>query len=166
MEKILETSRLYLRRLQKDDALRMSEYRQKKEVAYYQSWKKYSLKDASRRIEQCLKMTSLNLPKTNYHLAVILKEEDMMIGDLFVDVANEKVFVLGYTLDSDYWSKGYGSEIVDAFCQYMKKTFQFQKVMCYVYKDNQRSIHLLKKLQFHKFDESYFYHDEGYIKHL
>ena len=76
MEKILETSRLYLRRLQKDDALRMSEYRQKKEVAYYQSWKKYSLKDASRRIEQCLKMTSLNLPKTNYHLAVILKEED------------------------------------------------------------------------------------------
>ncbi|WP_290142252.1 hypothetical protein [Allocoprobacillus halotolerans] len=30
MEKILETSRLYLRRLQKDDALRMSEYRQKK----------------------------------------------------------------------------------------------------------------------------------------
>ena len=89
-----------------------------------------------------------------------------MIGDLFIDVANEKAFVLGYTLDSEYWSKGYGSEMVGAFCQYMKENYQFQKVICYVYKDNKRSIHLLKKLQFHKFDESYFYHDEGYIKKL
>ena len=166
MEKILETPRLYLRRLQWDDAKRMSEYRQKKEVAYYQSWKKYSVKDASKRIEQCLKITSLSQPKTNYHLAVILKENDVMIGDLFIDVANEKAFVLGYTLDSEYWSKGYGSEMVGAFCQYMKENYQFQKVICYVYKDNKRSIHLLKKLQFHKFDESYFYHDEGYIKKL
>ena len=116
MEKILETSRLYLRRLEVTDAMRMSEYRQKKEVAYYQSWKKYSVKDASKRIQQCLKLTDLNLPKTNYHLAIILKENDQMIGDLFVDVANEKVFVLGYTIDSVYWSQGYGSEIVEAFC--------------------------------------------------
>lgn len=166
MEKILETPRLYLRRLQYDDAKRMSEYRQKEEVAYYQSWKKYSIKDASKRIEQCLRITSLSQPKTNYHLAVVLKENDIMIGDLFIDVANEKTFVLGYTLDSEYWSKGYGSEIVEAFCQYMKEIYQFQKVICYVYKDNKRSIHLLKKLQFHKFDESYFYHDEGYIKKL
>lgn len=166
MEKILETPRLYLRRLQWDDAKRMSEYRQKKEVAYYQSWKKYSVKDASKRIEQCLKINSLSQPKTNYHLAVILKENDVMIGDLFIDVANEKAFVLGYTLDSEYWSKGYGSEMVGAFCQYMKENYQFQKVICYVYKDNKRSIHLLKKLQFCKFDESYFYHDEGYIKRL
>ena len=42
MEKILETSRLYLRRLEVTDAMRMSEYRQKKEVAYYQSWKNCS----------------------------------------------------------------------------------------------------------------------------
>lgn len=166
MEKILETPRLYLRCLQLTDAMRMSEYRSKKEVAHYQSWKKYSVKDATKRIQQCLKFTSFYLPKTNYHLAVILKDNDIMIGDLFVDVVNEKVFVLGYTLDSVYWSKGYGSEIVEAFCQYMKETYHFQKVICYVYKDNQQSIHLLKKLQFHQFEESYFYHDVGYMKYL
>ena len=166
MEKILETSRLYLRRLEVTDAMRMSEYRQKKEVAYYQSWKKYSVKDATKRIQQCLKLTDLNLPKTNYHLAIILKENDQMIGDLFVDVANEKVFVLGYTIDSIYWSQGYGSEIVEAFCMFMKEQYHFQKVICYVYKDNQRSKHLLKKLDFQKFEESFFYHDEGYVKYL
>lgn len=36
---ILETERLYLRQLQLDDAKRMSEYRNKPEVAQYQSWK-------------------------------------------------------------------------------------------------------------------------------
>ena len=52
MEKILETPRLYLRCLQLTDAVRMSEYRSKKEVAHYQSWKKYSIKDATKRIQQ------------------------------------------------------------------------------------------------------------------
>lgn len=67
MENILETPRLYLRCLQLTDAVRMSEYRSKKEVAHYQSWKKYSIKDATKRIQQCLKFTSFYLPKTNYH---------------------------------------------------------------------------------------------------
>ena len=52
-----------------------------------------------------------------------------MIGDLFVDVANEKVFVLGYTIDSIYWSQGYGSEIVEAFCVFMKELYHFQRVI-------------------------------------
>lgn len=166
MNKILETPRLYLRYLQETDAKRMSEYRQKKEVAYYQSWKKYSIKDATKRIQHCLKLTSLCQPKTDYHLAVVLKDNEQMIGDLFVDVVNEQAFVLGYTLDSVYWSQGYGSEIVAAFCMFMKECYHFQRVICYVYKDNQRSRHLLKKLHFQKFEESFFYHDEGYIKYL
>lgn len=39
---ILETERLYLRYLEEADALRMSEYRSKPEVAQYQSWTSYS----------------------------------------------------------------------------------------------------------------------------
>ena len=41
------------------------------------------------------KVNRFESTKTNYHLAIILKENDQMIGDLFVDVANEKVFVFG-----------------------------------------------------------------------
>ena len=47
---ILETQRLYLRQLQESDAKRMSEYRSKEEVAKYQSWKKYTIEDAAKRI--------------------------------------------------------------------------------------------------------------------
>lgn len=163
---ILETERLYLRQLEINDALRMSEYRDKKEVAQYQSWTHYSLDDALRRIKQCQLIKSYNQPKTDYHLAIVLKNNNILIGDLFVEIINKKVFVLGYTLDSQYWSYGYATEIVNAFISYMKDTYQFKKVTCYAYADNVRSIKLLKRLGFMKFDESYYYNDVGYIKKI
>ena len=52
---ILETPRLYLRHFKEEDAFRLSEYRNKKEVAYYQTWNKYSILDAKRRIAHCLR---------------------------------------------------------------------------------------------------------------
>lgn len=163
---ILETPRLYLRPLQETDAYRMSEYRQKVEVAKYQSWKTYSVSTAKKRIQACLTVQDYRKPRTNYHLGIVLKTDDILIGDLFVDVLNKNVFVLGYTLDSTYWSCGYASEMVDAFLHYMHDINHFQKVLCYAYKENERSIHLLKKLGFHKFEESYFYGDVGYSKIL
>lgn len=163
---ILETDRLYLRQLESNDALRMSEYRNKSEVAKYQSWEHYSLDDAKRRIQQCQLIKVYNQPKTDYHLAIVLKGNQRMIGDLFIEIINKKVFVLGYTLDSDYWSCGYATEIISAFMNYMKQTYQFKKVVCYAYVDNKKSIRLLKRLGFMKFDESYYYNDVGYIKRL
>lgn len=163
---ILETNRLYLRQLEETDASRMSEYRNKQEVAEFQSWKTYSPDDALRRIRQCLNVKALHLPRTDYHLAIVLKDKDMMIGDLFVEVVNKRVFVLGYTFDSDYWSLGYATEMVSSFCDYMKNEYGFRKVLCYVYYDNMRSKKLLTKLGFRKFDQSYYYNDEGYMKRL
>ena len=162
MDMILETDRLYLRYLCVEDATRMSEYRQKKEVAKYQSWKKYTENMAKRRIEECMNIKELNQVKTNYHLAIIKKSNNCMIGDLFVEVLNKKVFLLGYTLDSLEWSQGYASEMVGAFINFMFYQYSFEKVLCYVYKKNIRSRHLLEKLGFHQFEESYLYNDVGY----
>lgn len=162
---ILETPRLYLRHFRQEDAARLSEYRNKKEVSYYQTWNKYSIIDAKRRIAHCLKNPDIK-EKGNYQFAIILKDNDKLIGDLFVETDKSKSFVLGYTLDSDYWNLGIASEMVSAFLEYMKEEYHYSKVICYVYKDNERSLHLLKKLHFTKFSESYFYDDEGYVKVL
>ena len=71
---ILETERLYLRQLEVSDAPYMSEYRNKEEVAQYQSWDHYSLEDALRRIQQCQLIKNYNQPKTDYHLGIVLKD--------------------------------------------------------------------------------------------
>lgn len=162
----LETERLYVRDLTLEDAPRMSEYRNKENVAKYQSWDHYSIIDARIRITQCQQLQSYNQIGSDYHLAIILKEDEKMIGDLFVEIVNKKVFMLGYTFDEDYWRHGYATEIISAFYEYMKKEYSFKKVVCYVYTKNTRSKKLLKRLGFMKFDESYYYDDEGYIKKI
>lgn len=162
---ILETDRLYLRKLNQNDAWRMSEYRNKEEVAKYQSWEHYSYNEAKNRIMECERMTVYNCPKTDYHLGITLKN-NFLIGDLFIEIVNKSVFVLGYTLDSFYWNHGYAYEMIHAFLAYMKETYHMKKVICYVYQDNVRSIRLLKKLGFYQFDKSYFYDDVGYLKKL
>ncbi|MCD7948904.1 MAG: GNAT family N-acetyltransferase [Erysipelotrichaceae bacterium] len=164
--KILETSRLYLRTFESDDAFRLSDYRSKKEVAQYQSWETFSVTDAYRRISTSKDIQTFNKVKSDYQLAICLKENDLLIGDIFVEVFTKKAFVLGYTLDSDYWGQGYASEIIDAFCRYMKTTYKFRKVLCYVYSDNKRSIHLLNKLKFKRIAKSKYYQDETYIKFI
>ncbi|MCD8029224.1 MAG: GNAT family N-acetyltransferase [Erysipelotrichaceae bacterium] len=164
--KLLETSRLYLRTFENNDAYRMSDYRSKAEVAKYQSWDTFSVTDAYRRISTSKDISSLNKVKSNYQLAICLKENDLLIGDVFVEVFTRKIFVLGYTIDSDYWGLGYASEIIEAFCKYMKKTYKFRKVLCYVYSDNQRSIHLLHKLGFKRISKSKYFGDETYIKFI
>lgn len=163
---ILETERLYLRRFVLEDAKRMSEYRNKEEVAKYQSWNTYSERKAQSRIKKLMKTDEFYKPRVDYHFAIVLKETDEIIGDIFTDILNERTFMLGYTLDSLYWSKGYASEMVGAFIEYMHTEYHFKKVMCYAYANNERSVRLLNRLGFEKFDESSFFGDVGYIKKI
>ena len=51
----IETERLIIKPLTLDDAKRFSEYRDKEEVAMYQSWDEYPLNKAINRIEYCQK---------------------------------------------------------------------------------------------------------------
>lgn len=51
----IETERLIIKPLTLDDARRFSEYRDKEEVAMYQSWDEYPLNKAINRIEYCQK---------------------------------------------------------------------------------------------------------------
>ena len=46
------------------------------------------------------------------------------------------------------------------------KSLSFNKVICYVYNDNVRSIRLLKKLGFSLCEISYYYDDRKYEKNL
>ena len=144
---ILETDRLYLRHFVLDDAQRLSEYRDKKEVCKYQTWKKYSVFDAKRRIKYCMKHPDFSPSVGNHQYAIVLKENDMIIGDLFIETRYMDSFLLGYTLDNDYWHHGYAFEIVDAFLDYMYDE-GFNTCYAYVYRDNISSIRLLQKLGF------------------
>ncbi len=162
---MIETKRLRIREFTMEDAEVLSMYRNKEEVAEYQSWQQYPLVKAKKRIEYCLQHP-FNGQLGNYQLAVVLKDTDVLIGDFFIDVQSASTVILGYTFDSSFWSLGYASESLQAVLEYLKVQYQFTYVLCYVYRENIRSIRLLEKNGFTLFDHSKHMGDVGYKKIL
>ena len=72
----LETQRLIIRELEIKDAMRLSEYRDKREVAFYQSWWRYPYQKALKRVEYCVKHP-FDGSRGNYQLGVVLKENNI-----------------------------------------------------------------------------------------
>lgn len=162
---MIETERLKIQPLSMQDINRFSEYRDKEEVAMYQSWDDYPLDRAKQRITYCLQHPFKGR-EGNYQIGIYLKDNDYLIGDLFIEIDGRTTFTLGYTLDSLYWSKGYASEALQAILRYMQEEYKFKICLCHVYEDNERSIHLLTKHGFDRIHKSWFYQDVLYRKML
>lgn len=162
---MIEAKRIVIQSLSLQDSERFSEYRDKEEVAKYQSWDDYSIEKAKRRITYCNKHPFQG-KVGNYQLGIYLKENDYLIGDLYIEIDGHTTFTLGYTLDSPYWSKGYASEALEAILQYMQEEYRFKICLCHVYEDNNRSIKLLTRHGFDKIHKSWFYQDVLYRKML
>ncbi|MDD8049127.1 MAG: GNAT family N-acetyltransferase [Thomasclavelia sp.] len=162
---MIETKRLIIRELKKEDALRFSEYRNKPEVSKYQSWNHYPVLKAKWRI----RYTSEHPLKNeigNYQLGIYLKDSDLLIGDIFVQIEKENSFSIGYTLDNDYWHQGYAFEAISVFLSYMHDVLSLNKCVAHVYQANVASIMLLKKLGFYEKTRSQQFQDIYFIKEL
>lgn len=159
--KSFETQRLLIRELKMSDAKRLSEYRNKKEVAFYQSWWRYPYSRAVKRIEYCLEHP-FDGTRGSYQLGVILKEKDYLIGDYFLEVMEPASITIGYTFDSDYWHHGYATESLRALLDIFKNDYKFKRVYAHVYDDNYRSIRLLKNSGFVQYEKSFIMGDIGF----
>ena len=137
----LETQRLIIRELEIKDAMRLSEYRDKREVAFYQSWWRYPYQKALKRVEYCVKHP-FDGSRGNYQLGVVLKENNILIGD--------------------YWQHGYAIESMRALLLELKNRYNFKIVFAHVYDDNIRSIRLLKNLGFVQYETSKIMGDIGF----
>lgn len=161
---LFETERLYIRKFVVEDAKRLSEYRNKREVSRYQTWHIYTYIDAIRRIRYCNKHPILQ-KGVNTQYAIVLKESNYIIGDIFIEIRNNSTAVIGYTLDNLYWHKGYAYEAIKSFLKYLKQE-GYSKVYAYVYNENMASIRLLEKLEFNKINQWIGYNQSGYYKEL
>lgn len=156
-----ETQRLLIRELKIPDAKRLSEYRDKKEVAFYQSWWRYPYNRALKRVEYCIDHP-FDGTRGSYQLGVVLKENGVLIGDYFLEVIEPNSITIGYTFDSDYWHYGYATESMKAILQLLKEKYQFKIVFAHVYDDNFRSIRLLESNGFEQYEKSKIMGDIGF----
>lgn len=160
---VFETERLQIRTLDENDAPRMAEYRNKKEVRQYQSWHHYSVRDAKKLIHMVNKYPFEGKHYDMMQYGVDIKG-GIMIGDLHITMMGTRAFMVGYTFDSLYWHNGYAREAVSALIDYMVANYPIKKVLAYIMTYNDASRRLLLDLGFEKFDESRIMREESYQK--
>ena len=163
--KSIETSRLLLRKFVKEDASMFFE------VVSNDNVTRYMTNDSFTSITQTNRLMDywIDLYKYpwNERYAIVLKENNYVIGyiDLveYVDDTPE----IGYALNEKYWNKGYMSEALEAFSNHLF-SLGYQEVILGVVKENIGSSKVALKCGFHKYyeEERYLSDNKYYLVNL
>ncbi|ETW98497.1 MAG: hypothetical protein ETSY1_18515 [Candidatus Entotheonella factor] len=145
MEVILETHRLYLRRLTQSDAQHLFDLDSDPEVMRYMRARPcQSLKDAQAQLQRYLdEYQSLGISRW----AVIGKSDEAFVGLCGLRLwPGQAVPDLGYRLHSPYWGCGYATEAAGAVLHFALHGLGYAQVGAVVIQGNLGSIRVLEKI--------------------
>jgi RimJ/RimL family protein N-acetyltransferase len=143
----IETARLLLRPFELRDAWAFSDYRSDPEVARYQAWEPpFSLESATWFIEE-LHQVIPGTPGGWYQVAVELKSEAVLIGDVgFQLFSSGRQAEIGFTLARRCHGKGFAFEAVGQVLDYLFTSFDLHRVQASCDPRNLASVRLLERL--------------------
>jgi aminoglycoside 6'-N-acetyltransferase len=156
----LHSPRLILRNFSEADLDAFIGYRNIPEVAKYQGWKiPYTRELGLKFIEE---MKNMEAPKQGrwLQLGIELKEMGELIGDIGLRIkdSDARQAVIGYTITSAHWRKGYATEILTCLLEYLFDDLDMHRVAADCDVENVASWRTLEKLGFRReahFVESY-----------
>lgn len=130
----IETERLILRKMELTDAdMMFKNWTSQPSVAKYVSWEKHqTLEDTKKYVEY--KVNNYIHPYC-FHWIVVLKTTNEPIGSIdAVNVSKTHNLVeVGYCYGNKFWNKGYGTEALKAFIDYMFTQVKVDKIIaCYM----------------------------------
>lgn len=86
-------------------------------------------------------------------LGIYLKSESMKLiglGEVFDFDKNASVVTFGYTINQDYWGKGYATKYTDMVLDYLINTIEVNRVQAFVMPKNEKSHNVLERCGFIK----------------
>lgn len=148
MNRIIETNRLYLKELTREDNADLACILCDKEsMAYYP--RPFNCKEVNNWIDWNVQSYRTN----GYGLwAVILTDGDVFLGDCGVtiqEIAGENLPELGYHIKKDHWNNGYATEAAKACIRYGFEVLKFQNLYSYTQKNNHSSMRVAEKCGMH-----------------
>ena len=145
---VLETKRLVLREVTKEDAKSIFKYLSDKEVMKYYGLKPFkSKKDA---LDEISWYQSLQNKKTGIRWGITLKDQGVVIGSCgFHNIVSQHFRTeIGFELSKDQWGKGIAAEAVEAIISYGFDQMNFQRIEALVEPPNLSSQKLVEKMDF------------------
>lgn len=142
---ILETSHLYLRKIQKNDDILISEILQDIDVMY--AWEHAFSND---EVADWINENRMRYERDGYgYWAVIHKMSERLIGvcGLLKEQADYENYVgLGYIFNKDYWGRGYALESASACVDYAFHTLKVKELTAQIRPNNLPSRKVAEKL--------------------
>ncbi|KAB2492676.1 GNAT family N-acetyltransferase [Priestia endophytica] len=141
----IETNRLLLREIVKDDANDILKYLSDEEVMKYYGLAPF--KTINEALNEILWYQSILNEQTGIRWGITLKGKDEVIGSCgFLNRVPEHYRTeIGYELSRDYWGHGIASEALEAVIRYGFKYLKFQRVEALVEPPNIPSQKLIEK---------------------
>lgn len=138
---IAETDRLILRRYKKSDLSDLYEYLSDKEVVKFEPYKPMNMQDAENSLDWRI--------STDEMIAVELKTNHKMIGNVYLGKRDFDALEIGYVFNQKYWGKGYAKE---SCMELIKLAFSdgIHRIYAECDPQNTSSWRLLEKLGFEK----------------
>jgi len=149
---ILETERLIIRRFKPTDWEDLYDYLSDEKVIEYEPYEIFTKEEAK-------KSAMLRAQNGNF-LAVVLKSNDKVIGNLYFNHIEPKHFMtweFGYVFNSNYWKKGYAYESAKKLQEYIFNELKAHRIIANCNTKNNNSWKLLEKLNMRR---------EGHFKNV
>jgi RimJ/RimL family protein N-acetyltransferase len=144
----LETGRINLRPITKEDARDIFSYRSDPEVYKYQAWKPKTIADVEEFVETRI-VSEPNLPDTWFQLAMRKNGHPDLIGDCGIHfMKNEPGQVeIGITLRQEDQGYGYATEASGLIFKYVFGDLKKHRIIASVEPNNLAAIRLLERME-------------------
>ncbi|MDQ0233335.1 GNAT family N-acetyltransferase [Metabacillus malikii] len=145
---VIETKRLILRKITKDDAKSILIYLSDKEVMKYYGLAPFtSINDA---LDEISWYQSIESNKTGIRWGITIKERGIVIGScgFHNNVSQHFRTEIGFELSRDHWGKGIAYEALEAIISYGFEHMNIHRIEALIEPPNLRSLRLIEKLGF------------------
>ncbi|KAB8133681.1 GNAT family N-acetyltransferase [Gracilibacillus oryzae] len=145
---VLETKRLVLRKVTKEDANSILNYLSDEEVMKYYGLEPFkSIDDA---LDEIAWYQSIQVNSTGIRWGITLKEQEIVIGSCgFHNITSQHFRAeIGFELTREHWGKGIAAEAVEAIISYGYQHMNFQRIEALIEPLNLSSQKLVEKLGF------------------
>ena len=140
----LETERLLIREFKPSDHKSIHEYSGNPHVVKYMPFDSNTLEQAKAFLEQAMNKQS-NENRTDFELAIVLKNDNKLIGGCRINKETSIMAHIGYMLNQDYWGHGYATEVAKALVAYGFTEMDVHRIYATCVPENTASWRVLEK---------------------
>lgn len=143
----METDRLIIRRVERSDARELYELCSRPETSQYSLWSPHESLSVTKQYISCQHSLERRGCCTFF---VVEEKSGGVIGTASYVSLDEsfKIAEIGYSILSDLWGRGYGTEVADALTGFAFDRLGAQRVYARVLPENKASAAVLEKLGF------------------